>query len=138
MAWPPSFPRRDLALPLLALALATGCAGVRQGPARSPGTPRGAWYVVEPGDTLTAIATRHGVIAEDLAEINGLRRDDHVSPGQRIFLLEGDARRAARRPGPAPGAVTVVIPRRAPAGPRAGLARAAGAGPPPSPVRAPP
>lgn len=72
------------------VALAAGCATVRQGVSRAPGLPRGAWYVVEQGDTLVTIAARHGLYADDLAEINGLRRDQRLLPGQRLFLLEAE------------------------------------------------
>jgi murein DD-endopeptidase MepM/ murein hydrolase activator NlpD len=93
------------------LLLAAGCATVRQGVSQPAGVPRGAWYVVEQGDTLATIAARHGVYADDLAEINGLRRDQRLLPGQRLFLLESEG--APGHPLPSEPALITTSPRRA-------------------------
>jgi lipoprotein NlpD len=79
---------------VLALVLAGGCATLRT-PSPPPETLRGAWYVVEPGDTLASIANRHGIPLEDLAEVNGFKRGDRIAPGRVIFLL-------AKEPSPPP------------------------------------
>lgn len=76
--------RTFLGLSLLAVI---GCATAPPPPLH-PLTPRGAWYVVQPGETIAAIATRTGVPAEDLLEINGLRPGQPVEAGRLIFLLE--------------------------------------------------
>jgi|GEM_PF-119492 len=78
------------------------------------------WVVVEPGDTLYAIAARTGVGARALAAANGIRDPRRLKPGQRLALPDGaspgssaaDAPDAARasgraRPPPAPEVVTV-------------------------------
>jgi hypothetical protein len=46
----------------------------------------GSAYIVQPGDTLIAIAARHGVSVSDLAGANGLRWDSWVYVGQRLNI----------------------------------------------------
>lgn len=46
----------------------------------------GVWYTVESGDSVTAIARRHGVPAEDIVELNGLVDPDQLEVGQDLFL----------------------------------------------------
>ena len=43
-------------------------------------------YVVQPGDTLFAIATRFGLTVADLALINGIQNPDYIYVGQRLIL----------------------------------------------------
>jgi murein DD-endopeptidase MepM/ murein hydrolase activator NlpD len=93
MASAPTSRGREL---VAALALLAGCALGRPPPPLHPEAPRGSWYVFQPGDTLPAIAERHGLPLEDLLEINGLNRRSVVTPGQVVFLLESTA------PAPAP------------------------------------
>jgi lipoprotein NlpD len=85
----------------LAITLALACA-TAPSPPLHPLTPRGTWYVVQPGEGIDQISTRTGVPAEDLLEINGLRRDDPLEPGRLIFLLEPE--------GPAPPAPELAPP----------------------------
>ena len=55
------------------------------------GSPSGSSvYVVARGDTLTRIATRHGVSVSQLARANGLRTNSWVYVGQRL-VIPGDA-----------------------------------------------
>jgi murein DD-endopeptidase MepM/ murein hydrolase activator NlpD len=68
--------------------LLAGCALGRPPPPLHPQTPRGSWYVFQPGDTLPAVAERNHLPLEDLLEINGLNRRSVVTPGQVVFLLE--------------------------------------------------
>jgi murein DD-endopeptidase MepM/ murein hydrolase activator NlpD len=82
------------------LAALIGCATAPPPPLH-PLTPRGSWYVVQPGESVAQIAARTGVPAEDLLEINGLRAGDPVEAGRLIFLLESE--------GPA-GSVTPPLP----------------------------
>ena len=49
-------------------------------PPRSPTT-----YLVQPGDSLVAIAKRHGVRATDLRQANGLT-GDRIKPGQKLAI----------------------------------------------------
>jgi soluble lytic murein transglycosylase-like protein len=42
--------------------------------------------VVEPGDTLTAIARTHGVEVETIVRLNGLENPNRIFPGQRLRL----------------------------------------------------
>ncbi|GAB4542446.1 MAG: hypothetical protein Kow0063_34430 [Anaerolineae bacterium] len=43
-------------------------------------------YVVQPGDTLYAIANRYGLSVADLALINGIRNPDYLYVGQQLVL----------------------------------------------------
>ena len=43
-------------------------------------------YVVQPGDTLTYIAARHGLTATQLAQANGLSWNAWVYTGQRLQI----------------------------------------------------
>ncbi|WP_347489394.1 M23 family metallopeptidase [Desulfoscipio sp. XC116] len=47
-------------------------------------------YVVRNGDTLSQVALRHGLDADRLAEINGLRDADRIVKGQ-VLMLPGNA-----------------------------------------------
>jgi len=82
----------------LALIAAAGCATLRAPPPAAPDAPAGAFYVVQPGDTLAALATRLHVPVEDLAEINGFSRGQALRAGQLIFLLAAEGRVPAARP----------------------------------------
>jgi len=55
--------------------------------APAPAAPAaGSTYVVRPGDTLTGIAFRHGVSANQLAAANGLRDGTWVYVGQKLTI----------------------------------------------------
>jgi murein DD-endopeptidase MepM/ murein hydrolase activator NlpD len=78
-----------LRLSLFAVLAGCGMLGPRPpAPPLHPETPRGSWYVVQPGESVAQIAARTGVPAEDLLEINGLRQTDPLEPGRLIFLLD--------------------------------------------------
>lgn len=49
----------------------------------------GAMYVVRPGDTLDAIAARHGVSVDELAQLNALDDPNRLRVGQELALVEG-------------------------------------------------
>jgi hypothetical protein len=65
-------------------------AGVRARPGGSgipqdaPPSGARAWYVVRAGDSLGAIADRHGVALSTLERLNGLSRNAVIHPGQRL------------------------------------------------------
>lgn len=71
-------------------------AGALQASAEAPS------YAVQPGDTVSAIAARHGLRTEDVLAINGLSWSSVIQPGQ--VLLLGAA------PAPAPGPPPVSSP----------------------------
>ncbi|MEA5515322.1 N-acetylmuramoyl-L-alanine amidase [Nodularia sp. UHCC 0506] len=51
-------------------------------------------YIVQPGDTLSAIATRHDISLDQLLKLNrNIQNPNFISPGQRIILtwVNGDA-----------------------------------------------
>lgn len=55
-----------------------------------PTSDRGQVYVVESGDTLWSISTKHGVALDDLLGANGLTRNSTLQIGQRISIpVEG-------------------------------------------------
>jgi murein DD-endopeptidase MepM/ murein hydrolase activator NlpD len=81
-------PRREpfgAPLAFLLIIAALACARDRPPPAR-PQPLAGSWQAVSPGDTLETIASRAGVPAEDILEINGLHRGDLLHPGQMLFV----------------------------------------------------
>lgn len=53
-------------------------------------------YVVQPGDTLLAIATRYGILVDDILNANNLSNPDFVFAGQRLVIpVLGSASRVA-------------------------------------------
>jgi murein DD-endopeptidase MepM/ murein hydrolase activator NlpD len=69
---------------LVALLLLGGV-GIRSLHAAPP-EPSESTYVVQPGDTLTAVAARFGVPMAQVQRLNGLRDPRHLYPGQRLRL----------------------------------------------------
>ncbi len=99
MAWAPRF----LAL---SAALVAACGSVQNRPPLHPYNPPGTWYLLQPGETLTDVATRVGVPLDDILEINGLRRGARVEPGRLLYVLYPDGARipevVERTPEPVP------------------------------------
>jgi len=78
---------------------------------------RPATYTVKRGDTLYAIAWRHGLEYRDLARWNRIGRDYVIHPGQKLRLYppsRGVARASPKKSAPEP---TARPPTRAPQGP---------------------
>ncbi|TQJ32378.1 LysM peptidoglycan-binding domain-containing protein [Microbacterium sp. SLBN-146] len=69
-------------------------------PAPAPAPPAGASYTVQSGDTISAIAQRHGASTQAVLDANGLTRDAVIYPGQSIALP--GAMTLASAPAPAP------------------------------------
>ena len=67
-------------------------------------TPAPETYVVQRGDTVSAIAARHGLRTADVLAINGLSWSSIIYPGQVLRLTPGAA--SAPAPAPAPSAGT--------------------------------
>lgn len=82
-------------------------------PAPAPDT---AVYTVERGDTLSAIARRHGVSATALAEANQLADPHRLAPGQRLVVPAAPLAETGASP-IRPVAAAAPPPRRAPAAP---------------------
>ena len=83
---------------LLAAALA-GCVGGGERPARVSEARGG--YVVRPGDTLSAIAARNGLMLSTLARANGIAAPYLIRVGQRLVIPRRSAepvRRTESRP----------------------------------------
>ena len=62
----------------------------------------GSAYTVKPGDTLSAIAARHGVKLSEVFGWNGLNMRSIIRPGQQIKIGGGTAAPAPAAPAPAP------------------------------------
>ena len=75
-----------IAGPATQRALLTGRRAARRG--RTPAARR---YVVRPGDTLTAIARRHGTTVRALERANRLRRGAFIVIGMRLRIPSGDS-----------------------------------------------
>ncbi len=76
-------------------------------------------HVVRRGESLSAIARRHGMRWQDLARINHLHDPDRLSVGQSLIVQSGPATPAPARPtaSPAPAGRTVPVPTPRPAAP---------------------
>ena len=66
-------------------------------PSRNRRSAPGDRYTVEAGDTLSAIAARHGVSAQALAEANGLTLRSVIRVGQRLVVPESGSVAAQSR-----------------------------------------
>jgi len=64
-------------------------------------------YVVQRGDTVSAIAARHGLRTADVLAINGLGWSSIIYPGQVLRLTSGAA--SAPAPAPAPSGTTYTV-----------------------------
>ena len=101
--------------------------GTATAPAPAPAAPSapapasstgGSSYTVKPGDTLSAIAARHGVKLSEVFGWNGLNMGSIIRPGQQIRIGNGAA--APAPVAPAPAAPAPVAPASAPATPAPG------------------
>lgn len=63
----------------------------------------GTWYVVRSGDTLGAIASRHGTTSAALARANNLANPNVIRVGQRLWIPGSSGTGPAPAPAPAPG-----------------------------------
>lgn len=85
----------------------------------APQASAGSSYTVKSGDTLSAIANRHGVSLSDVFSWNGLSMSSIIYPGQKIKIGAGSAPSAPAAPQPAaPAAPAPSAP--APAAPAGG------------------
>jgi LysM repeat protein len=55
-------------------------------PVGDAGTTGGKTYVVQPGDTLYSIATRHGTTVQHMAELNGIAPPYTITVGQTLIV----------------------------------------------------
>jgi len=88
-----------VALSLLAMALAAGCAGTPERKVVPPPTPPPGciWYDVKAGDTLYSLGRRYGVPVSRLMELNALASPQALKAGQRLAVPVSES------PAPAPG-----------------------------------
>ncbi|MET4096531.1 LysM peptidoglycan-binding domain-containing protein [Arthrobacter sp. UYCu712] len=82
-------------------------------PAPAAPASTGSAYTVKAGDTLGAIAARHGVKLSEVFGWNGLNMGSIIYPGQKIKIGAGTA--APSAPSPAPAAPAPVAPAATPA-----------------------
>jgi LysM repeat protein len=89
--------------------------GGAPGAAPAPSAPSGAvgTYVVRGGDTVSAIAQRHGVAVPTVLAANGLGWSSVIHPGQKLVIPGKAVRAAATKPAapaaPAPAAGSHVV-----------------------------
>jgi N-acetylmuramoyl-L-alanine amidase len=76
------YPGQKLALPLKAVAASSTPAA----PAPAPAPVTGGSYVVKAGDTITAIASRHGVTIQAVLTANRLGVSSIIYPGQKLTI----------------------------------------------------
>ncbi|KQR79076.1 lytic transglycosylase [Arthrobacter sp. Leaf337] len=93
----------------------TGSAPAPSAPAAKPEAPApatsgGSVYTVKSGDTLGAIAARHGVKLSEVLSWNGLNMNSIIYPGQKIKIGGGQS----SAPAPAPAATPAPAPAPAP------------------------
>lgn len=81
---PLTTPARRIASPSIAIDASTPVA-VAPAPAGSTGQAS-RHYIVQRGDTLFAIAQRHGLSLNELMRQNGLRKGSRIYPGQRLVV----------------------------------------------------
>lgn len=55
-------------------------------PPSEPAPPHGTVYIVQPGDTLSAIGARYDVDWQAIARANNLADPDRIYPGQRLYI----------------------------------------------------
>jgi len=73
--------------------------GKALGPA-APGNSGGGTYTVQPGDTLSAIAQRHGSTVDAIARANGITNPNFIQVGQQLRIPGGAP---TQGPGPVTG-----------------------------------
>lgn len=73
-----------------------------------PSGPSSRWIVVQPGDTLSSIASRYGTSSGAIARANRLYSADRIYPGQRLIVPSGGSggSYAEVRPSPKPAPVS--------------------------------
>ena len=84
-----------LVLSLIAARLSPSSSGASRSPVRAADS-----YTVQPGDTLSGIADRHGTTVAALVDANGLADADQIEVGQRLSLAGGSARPRPRASAP--------------------------------------
>ncbi len=80
-------PAGDVGQPVATATAAEPTAG--PGATASPtatSTPAGETYIVQPGDTLAAIAELFGTSVEELTAANGIAPDAVIQPGQELVI----------------------------------------------------
>ncbi len=93
-----------------------GSAPAPSAPAAAPAGPAsggsGSTYTVKSGDTISAIAARHGLGVNAVLQLNGLGATTIIYPGQTIKLggQSAPSAAAAQAPAPAPSSSTAPAP----------------------------
>lgn len=81
----------------LALML-SACGGVNYAPVIKPVVPvsKPGRYYVRPGDTLYSIAWAYGLDYKKLAQMNGIKNDEHIQPNQYLIVNPAYVPRSVR------------------------------------------
>lgn len=98
--------------PILAPATAAKPAAAKPAAAVRPAAARATTYTIKPGDTVGAIAARHGLRTADVLAWNGLSWRSVIYPGQKLRLsAAATATKPAAKPAakPATGATHLVV-----------------------------
>ncbi|MGQ9627089.1 MAG: LysM peptidoglycan-binding domain-containing protein [Anaerolineae bacterium] len=81
----------------------------------APNQPTSSYYIVQPGDTLSSIALRHGTTVYALVRANNLANPSYIYPGQQLVIPGMAAAPQAPLAG-APPSVAPIVPQIAPPG----------------------
>lgn len=88
-------------------------AGARSGSVRAAlartTSARPATYTVQPGDTVTAIASRHGLRTVDVLALNGLTWSSVIHPGQVLRLSGAESAAPPQPTAPSPASATHTV-----------------------------
>ncbi|MCP2032742.1 LysM repeat protein [Okibacterium sp. HSC-33S16] len=82
--------------------LLTGATASPDAPTPAPSAPAASTYTVVSGDTISGIASAHGVSVAAVFAANGLSSASIIYPGQNIAIPAAGATQAAPAPAPAP------------------------------------
>ncbi len=82
----------------LSLGSGAGCSSPSFKPAALPGSPKGFYYTIKPGDNLYRIGMKYGVPTEVLVRVNGIRDVSELAVGRQIYIpRRGERVRPPRR-----------------------------------------
>ncbi|WP_062293606.1 lytic transglycosylase domain-containing protein [Demequina phytophila] len=86
--------------------LTIGGSGARSTVSKAPSRPTGATHTVEPGDTLSELAQRHGTTVAAIARANHLPNASYIAVGQRLTIPGSGTSSSATSSKPSTSATT--------------------------------
>lgn len=99
----------EAAAPALQPASTPAAPAAPAAPAPAPAAPPSGAYTIKAGDTLSAIASRHGVKLSELLSANQLSMTTLIFPGNKLVIPGASVQPASSTPAPA-AAVTPLVP----------------------------